>query len=40
MYIFYMISAVLIGTVFVSWLANKLPMELPEDEDERDWSKL
>lgn len=40
MEIFYWISAGILGAVLVSWVANKLPMELPEDEDEKDWSKL
>lgn len=37
-----MISAVLVLTVLVSWVANELPMEMPEDEfeDSKDWSKL
>jgi hypothetical protein len=40
MQIFYMLSLIFAGTVLISWLANKLPMELPEDEDVKDWSKL
>lgn len=42
MEIFYWISAGTLGVVLVSWLANKLPMEMPEDEfeDSKDWSKL
>lgn len=42
MQIFYWISAGILGVIAMSWIANKLPMEMPEDEyqDDRDWSKL
>jgi hypothetical protein len=41
MNMFYFMSAILVLTVLVSWVANKLPMELSdEDEDVSDWSKL
>lgn len=42
MEIFYWISAAILGAIAVSWIANSLPMEMPEDEyqDDRDWSKL
>jgi len=40
MSIFYIISAVFIAAVAGSWLASKLPMELPEDADEfESWKK-
>jgi hypothetical protein len=42
MEIFYWISAGFLGVVLVSWLANSLPMELPEEDEAeaKDWSKL
>jgi hypothetical protein len=40
MSIFYIISVVFIAAVAGSWLATKLPMELPEDADEfESWKK-
>jgi hypothetical protein len=40
MSIFYIISIVFVVAVAGSWLATKLPMELPEDADEfESWSK-
>jgi hypothetical protein len=40
MSIFYIISIVFIAAVAGSWLATKLPMELPEDADEfESWKK-
>ena len=40
MSMFYFISAVFAATVFFSWLVNELPMEMPDDEFQDDWSKL
>lgn len=40
MNVFYIISAVMLLTVLVSWAANELPMEMPEDEFQDDWSRL
>ena len=37
---FYFISAVFVATVLFSWLVNELPMEMPEEEFQDDWSKL
>jgi hypothetical protein len=40
MNIFYIISIVFIVAVAGSWLATKLPMELPDDMDEfESWKK-
>jgi hypothetical protein len=40
MNIFYIISIVFIAAVAGSWLANKLPIELPDDADEfESWRK-
>lgn len=39
---FYFASGFIIAVVAMSYIASRLPMELPEeaDPDEKDWSKL